>query len=303
MASVFRQRWLVRGEGGFDLGPFTVDEIKQRILDGRFGLTTEVCPESSGGWTALGDVPPLKNAYEKAQEELRLLEEHRTAERVEQTVRRKHHLASRGSQIVLVSIVLLAAAVAVVLATHTERTPCGYATSLYYETELGRIQPMASFAGERAHAWRFGADPPLSAPRQTQPRRPRRVAFGGELYEDDGGEPLIIDFDLTTTAPDGQALRKVSRDILLAEIQPRAERLLAPCLEAEAAERPEVGEATFRFDVLPTGRIGRARAVGPFSGRMHNCVRTSMRRLQIEPFAGTPLSMRISLRVNRTASR
>lgn len=291
-----RTRWLVRVDG-FDYGPFSPDEIRERIRDGRVTLRSEICEERDGRWVLLEEVDPFRALCDRLIEEEKERARQAEMDKAETQVRRTHRLAWSVSHFGLLGALIAAGVAAFFLASSRTVQPSNYGADVFYETELGRIEPWAQFTGERAHEWRFGPEAPAAVAAAPQkPRRPRRASYGGSnaVYEDRTTDE-VMSFDFGEEEEGGG--RRLTDAELNAAVVPKARRLLEQCLVAEAERRPGVSGAQFRFAVLPTGRVSSARVLGAMSGKMHACTRRSLRSIQIAPFAGGARWIDLSLRV------
>jgi hypothetical protein len=291
-------RWLVRVDG-FDYGPFTPDEVRERIRDGRVTLRSEISEERDGRWLLLEEVEPFRALCEQLIEEEKERARQSEMDKAETQVRRTHRVATSVSHFGVVGLLVAGGIVAWLLASSKSLQPSNYGADIFYETELGRIEPWARFTGERAHEWRFGPDAPVAAD-ATAPRaarRARRASYGGGdgVYEDRTTDE-VMSFDFGDEDAGGG--RTLGDTELNAEVIPKAKRLLERCLIAEAGRRPGVAGGQFRFAVLPTGRISSARVMGAMSGKMHACTKSSLRSIQIAPFAGGARWIDISLRLS-----
>lgn len=289
-------RWLVRIEG-FDYGPFVPDEIRERIRDGRLNLRSEVCEERDGRWGFLEDVQPFRELCANLIEEEKERARQADMDKAETQVRRTHRLAWSVSHFGVVGVLLAGGVAAWLLASSPNLQPSNYGSDIYYEAELGRIEPWARFTGERAHEWRFGPDAPVvQATAARKPRARRARSHGGDsVYEDrSGDEEMSFDFG----DEDSEVSRRLTDAELNATVVPKAKGLLQKCLMAEQTRRPGVSSAEFKFAVLPTGRVSSAHVLGSMTGNMHACTKRSLRGIQIQPFAGGARWISLSLRIS-----
>lgn len=291
-----RTRWLVRVDG-FDYGPFTPDEVRERIRDGRVTLRSEIAEERDGRWVLLEEVEPFRELCDRLIEEEKERAHQAEMDKAETQVRRTHKLAWSVGNFGLLGLLLAGGVVAFFLASSKSVQPSNYGPDIFYEAELGRIEPWAQFTGERAHEWRFGPDAPVAvaaAPRKA--RRARGASFGGSsaVYEDRTTDE-VMSFDFGDEEEGGG--RPLSDAELNAAVVPKAKRLLEQCLLSEATRRSGVSGAQFRFAVLPTGRVSSARVLGAMSGKMHACTKQSLRSIHIAPFAGGARWIDLSLRI------
>jgi len=291
-------RWLLRVDG-FDYGPFTPAEMRERIRDGRVTLRSEVSEERDGRRVLLEEVDPFRELCERLIEEERERARQAELDKVETEVRRTNKVARSVWHFGLLGALVAGGIVAFLLASSKTIQPSNYGADIFYEAELGRIEAWARFTGERAHEWRFGPDAPVAVAggERRKARRPRTSGYGGSdaVYEDRTTDE-VMSFDFGDEEETGG--RPMSDAEINAAVVPRAKRLLEQCLIAEAGRRSGVSGAQFRFAVLPTGRVSSARVLGAVSGKMHACTKSSLRGIRIDPFAGGARWIDLSLRLS-----
>lgn len=286
-------RWLIRVDG-WDHGPFDAPDIRERIRDGRLTLRSEISEERDGRWRTVEDVTAFrtfcKHLVEEARERARVEEINRT----ESTVRRTHRVAGSLPYIALVVLFGGAGVAAFILTGGPAVQPSNYG-SIFYQAELGQITPWARFTGEREHEWRFGSDAPEKSASQSARRKARRRARNERVYEDNSAEDVAVSFDFSD---DGAAARQLTDADIHSEVMPKARRALKHCLESEVRQRPDLSEASFRFALLPSGRVAGARVVGAATGRMHACAKRALRGIRIAPFSGSARWVNMSVKVS-----
>lgn len=287
-------RWLVR-VGAFDYGPFDVEEVTERIRDGRLTLRSEVCEEIEGRWVRLEEVPVLRDICLALIEEEKERRRQEEMDRTEQQVRRTHKIAWSFSHFGLIGVLVAAGVVVFLITSKPDRKPSGYDTGIFYLADLDKIEPWRRFAGQAEHEWRFGPDVPerLAA---KKPRRRRSAGFASnKVYEDDSQAGFAMSFDFGDEEGGG---RKLSEGEIEASVVPKARARLSRCLLREAERRAEVSSATFRFAVLPTGRLAGGKVLGKMSGKMHACVKSALRGIKIPPFSGAPRWVELPLSIS-----
>ena len=291
-------RWLVRIDG-FDHGPFKPSEVRERIRDGRLTLRSDICEERDGRWVVLEEIGPFNAFCEQLIEEAKERAKQEEMDRAETQVRREHKVAGNLPYFLLGGGLVAAAIAAYFLTRAPNMQPSNWGGATIFQLrELGALEPWESFSGEREHAWRFGPEAPPADMSARKRRRSggRRVGGGDKIYEEGGEAPVEYTFDF---GDEGGTARALTSAEIQGTIKPRAIGLLAPCLQAEATRRPDVQHATFRFTLLPNGRVAGPRVLGAMSGHMHSCTRRALRQVRVEPFSGGPRGISLSLSVTR----
>lgn len=287
--------WLAHRDG-LDYGPFTVDELTDRVRKQEFDQTTVIQDLTSGQRKPLLEFPEFQGPL------ARLLREREAKQREAEAVRQGQIRSAKkvGKRLMLLIFLGGAGFVGftswIILHSPTPKQ------LLFSDAmaSLGRPITLPAIEPAEAIAERIRAEEEAKAAAQARARALARLNYvpgsDRELGDDQEFERVVQRIDMSAAAPAaGTALTDTEVDRV---VRARWGRF-SSCVAKELKRNPNLDHATITFWVRGDGTTGGTKIVSNGTQRMFDCLKSEIASLRFRAHGGLPRKVTYPLQVDR----